>query len=185
MTKSGTLKIVGGIATLATIASAVFVIVSFFRPADELDQAVEYLVRIEAHLARIGRIQPQQEVSLPKDDITPHQTGSPRTTGPAMENQNLRKVNGWIYLGKYDFDAHRWSTTTVDSEAIPGKGASVTLIGSVHFRDNKPSGLFYRKGNLKNPPVLPAGTIVTVNEVDEKVGLGNYSWALVEADVPR
>jgi len=100
-------------------------------------------------------------------------------------DETVLKAYGWIYLGKYNFNAHRWSTTTVDSEAIPGKGDSITLIGSVHFRDNKPSGLFYRKGNLKNPPVLPAGTTVMVKEVDEKIGLGNYSWALVEANIPH
>ncbi|MBW1834063.1 MAG: ABC transporter ATP-binding protein [Deltaproteobacteria bacterium] len=183
MKKLGILKIVGGIAALATIVSGVLALVSFFRPVDDLDQTVEYLVRIEAHLNRIVRVQPPQVVSI-KDDVTPPEN-NPLSTGATIENQNLRKVNGWIYLGKYNFNAHRWSTTTVDSEAIPGKGDSITLIGSVHFRDNKPSGLFYRKGNLKNPPVLPAGTTVMVKEVDEKIGLGNYSWALVEANIPH
>ena len=185
MRKSRMLKVVGGIATLGTIAASVLAIFSFFRPADELDQAVEYLVRIEAHLASIRSISPVQDVALPKDDNTLRETASPPSTEPATVNQHLRKVEGWIYLGKYDFDARRWTTTTVDSDTIPGEGESITLIGSVYFRDNKPSGLFYRKGNLKNPPALSAGMKVTVKEVDKKVGLGNYTWALVEVEVPH
>lgn len=97
----------------------------------------------------------------------------------------MRKVEGWIYLGKYDFSKKRWVSTTVDSKRIPKRGDTVTLVGDVHFRDNKPTGLFYRKGNLLNPTTLDAGTVVVVKEVEEKVGLGNYSWAKVEVSVPQ
>lgn len=99
-------------------------------------------------------------------------------------------IEGWCFIGRFS-KKYGWLHRNIElngdkknfSSQTPTIGDKVILSKALNLRSGRPHFPLYRMESLIIPS-LPKGTELTIREIDNFVGVDDYTWAKVELEWP-
>lgn len=107
-----------------------------------------------------------------------------RRVTPVTTERCSPPFSGWVYLGKYEAGGANNKTIDGFDQSPPDQGQTVTASTDMYLRRDKPRFPLYRMAVTVGPEVLKSGTQMVIDEIDNRVGTRNFSWARVRAVDP-
>ena len=131
--------------------------------------------------------QTKKEAKDIREEAQPKDQKSTMTEKPTVTKKT---ISGWCFLGRFNSKLKEWIHINIEEEYLdkdysdrtPVKDDKVKLAKTINLRTGKPRFPLYKMGTLITS--LPRETVLTIKNIDNKVGRYDYTWAEVELEWP-